>query len=192
MTAVPPPPQEDEERPLPPDRAEPPLPQQTPTYRGRELAGHGRRVAAELVDALVLLVLALALGLLFGFPYGVWLDQLERGMGQSRENLAFSGLIVLAAAIYHPLVMTPTNGLTLGKYLTGLRVIREDLSPMTYVVASVRGALLKGIAFAFALPVYVISVLWPLWDGERRALHDMIARTRVIRERAAAPGDRRY
>ncbi len=190
MTAVPPTPQEDQPRELPPDREAPPVPAKIPTFRGRELAGFGRRAAAELVDVLVILVLSLALGLLFGFPYDAWLDQQEAGLIATRENAAFSGLFVLAAAIYYPLVMSPTNGLTLGLYLAGLRVIRENLAPMTYAVASLRGAVLKGIAFAFAGPLYLLSVLWPLWDKERRALHDMAARTRVIRERRG-PGDRR-
>ena len=190
VTAVPPTPQEDRERPLPPDREAPPIPPKTPTFRGRELAGFGRRAAAEVVDVLVLIVLSLALGVLFGFPYETWIEQRQAGLiGATRENAAFAGLFVLAAAIYHPLVMTPTNGLTLGTYLAGIRVIRDNLQPMTYAVASLRGAVLKGIALAFAPLVYVVSVLWPLWDGERRALHDMVARTRVIRDRRE-PGER--
>ena len=190
MTAVPPKPQEDQQRELPPDRDAPPIPAKTPTYRGRELAGFGRRAGAELVDVLLLFVLALALGVLFGFPFERWVTESRSLLVPTREDIAFSGLFVLAAAVYYPLVMAPTNGLTLGLYLAGLRVIRENLAPMTYPIASLRGAVLKAIPLMFIGPLYLLSVLWPLWDRERRALHDMAVRTRVIRERRE-PGDRR-
>ena len=189
VTAVPPTPQEDRERPLPPDREAAPIPAKTPTFRGRELAGFGRRAVAEVVDVFVVLVLAVALGVLFDFPFEVWVNESRSALVPTREDVAFSGLFVLAAAVYYPLVMAPTNGLTLGLYLAGARVIRENLAPMTYAIASMRGALLKALPLMFVGPLYILSVLWPLWDKERRALHDMVARTRVIRDRRE-PGER--
>jgi uncharacterized RDD family membrane protein YckC len=43
----------------------------------------------------------------------------------------------------------------------------------------------KGLGLGIASSIiplipYLLDVLWPLWDDERRAIHDMVVGTRVV------------
>lgn len=57
---------------------------------------------------------------------------------------------------------------------------------MSFGRAALREIVMKGVVFGFggaftAGLAGVLDLLWPLWDPERRALHDMLAATRVVR-----------
>jgi uncharacterized RDD family membrane protein YckC len=55
---------------------------------------------------------------------------------------------------------------------------------MTFGWSFFREFLIKTVLFGWVGGSFVIGwlldVLWPLWDGENRALHDMIVATRVV------------
>ncbi len=106
---------------------------------------------------------------------------------------------VAAALVYYSPLMWLTNGQTIGKKVLGIRVVRTDGAPMTLGRAIWREGVVKvGLFGALSLApavggtigvlVGLLDDLWPLWDRENRALHDMLARTRVrqARVRAAA------
>ena len=91
------------------------------------------------------------------------------------------------ALLYSPIWMVRTNGQTLGKQLMGIRVIRPDGRPIEFLYALVREVVVKTFLFAglggsitFGL-LWLLDCLWPLWDDENRALHDMIVNSRVVR-----------
>jgi uncharacterized RDD family membrane protein YckC len=95
-------------------------------------------------------------------------------------------LVVLAVGLlYAPVMLWKTNGKTVGRMATGIRVVRTSGERMTFGVAAIREILIKGVLvgglaqFTFAL-VFFIDVLWPLWDEENRALHDFPVKTRTI------------
>jgi uncharacterized RDD family membrane protein YckC len=147
-----------------------------------------RRWLAALIDALVIIALAVLVLALFRLianvgPYPDDPGLLARLAG---ATLAFV-VIVVVALLYAPTVMARTNGRTLGKLALRLRVVRVDGEPMTFGRAALREAGIKVVLFTLIFGVItagvllVIDALWPLWDGERRALHDMLARTRVVR-----------
>jgi uncharacterized RDD family membrane protein YckC len=99
--------------------------------------------------------------------------------------------------------MTLTEGRTIGKLVMGLRVIRTDERAMNPMRAGWREVVIKVMLFGTlaSLPVreggistvmcsaglllVALDFLWPLWDRENRALHDMLAGTRVRHARAA-------
>jgi uncharacterized RDD family membrane protein YckC len=86
--------------------------------------------------------------------------------------LAFLAGLGLAYATY----FTGVTGQTLGKLTFGLRVVKTDGQPPGPLVALGRAALaVVGIAAAFAglLPI--------VFDPAKRALHDRLLRTRVIK-----------
>ncbi len=98
--------------------------------------------------------------------------------------------VVLATAlIYGPLTMRRAgtrNGQTWGKQLFGIRVARVSGEPTTFASAALREAAIKLLLFGVvggmlaSIPT-LLDVLWPLWDDQNRALHDMLADTRVVR-----------
>jgi serine/threonine protein kinase len=75
-------------------------------------------------------------------------------------------------------------GQTFGKQITGIRVIAADGSEASAGRVFVREVLLKYTLFFWVLGILVLPLLldylWPLWDRRGRALHDMLARTRVV------------
>jgi len=82
------------------------------------------------------------------------------------------------------------NGQTFGKQATKVRVIRDDgnaVDVKTVLVREGLGKVLPGAlgalshALLIIVLIYVVlDYLWPLWERENRALHDLLARTHVV------------
>jgi len=144
-----------------------------------------RRAAAAVVDGLVIGVIAgLVLAVL-----GVLGLSVDTGGGWLAFVLAaLVGLVfvVVVSLFYAPLLMARTDGQTLGKMAAGIRVVRADGQRMDFAWATLREVVLKtlvvGVAASFTFgAAWLADVLWPLWDGEKRALHDFLVDTRVVR-----------
>jgi uncharacterized RDD family membrane protein YckC len=149
---------------------------QAPAIAGRELAGWGSRVGAYLLDSLITLIPIWAGGILIAVGEG--------GIG---ALLFLLGLV--AAFLYYPLTMSrsgASNGQTIGKQVVGIRVTRDNGQDFDFGQALLREFAVKYLLFAvvggffFGIP-WLIDVLWPLWDDQNRALHDMIVSTHVVR-----------
>jgi uncharacterized RDD family membrane protein YckC len=148
-----------------------------------------RRVIAELVDFTIVTAITSLLLLVVG-EHALWYRQ----GGHLASNAVFVRYIAvdLAALLYYPLLMWHLDGQTIGKRLLRIRVVRTDgrrmsLSRATwrefvlkFVVLDLVG-LLPRVGLAFGEIVFLLDGLWPLWDPENRALHDMLAGTRVVR-----------
>ena len=91
--------------------------------------------------------------------------------------------------LYGPLLMRRSgahNGQTWGKQALGITVTRDSGEPFDFWSAALREVALKGVAVGVAcliIPVipFLLDYLWPLWDSENRAVHDMGADTHVVR-----------
>jgi uncharacterized RDD family membrane protein YckC len=154
-----------------------------------QLAGWWSRVGAQIIDGIVISVAALVLLLVIGavagsgFLIGETAGVIGVIVGFAIWALAFTA----AALVYAPLMMAKTNGKTLGRMATGIRVVRTNGKPVDFGWAMLREVVVKGLLFnvvggsvTFGL-AYFIDVLWPLWDEENRALHDMVVDSRVIK-----------
>lgn len=146
-----------------------------PMWQGYVLSGWWRRVGAWLIDGFVVGIIGVVL--LFtvvdqvGSPTVEWWDA--------------TGIAAVAALAYYPLLMRATNGRTLGKLATRIRVVRTDHERMTFTRAAWRELVIKtvvitGIPYLGVL-LDLVDGLWPLWDRQNRAIHDMLAGTRVVR-----------
>ena len=139
-------------------------------------------MGAELIDQALLTAIALPIGLAVGFPFGEWLDQ-GNLLVPTALDLLYLGLYLVLSLVYFMPVMSLTDGRTLGKWALGIRIVRATLTPMNANVAGLREGLLKSGLLSVVWPLFFISVLWPLGDAQNRALHDLVAGTRVIRDR---------
>jgi uncharacterized RDD family membrane protein YckC len=135
-------------------------------------AGWWSRVGATILDGLIISVL-----LLLGGIASIESDTLAGLFG-----LAY----LLALVLYAPILLTVNEGRTWGKQAAGIRVVREDGGPVGFG-ASFGRELLKFI-FGLTGVLWVIDVLWPLWQPENRALHDLAAGTRVLTDRGTGAG----
>jgi uncharacterized RDD family membrane protein YckC len=156
-----------------------------------------RRAVAAIVDSFLTVLLIEVLLTIFGYK-----TLFQHGHVVHDASARIFGLI--GAACYYPAVMTTTNGRTLGKLTTGVRVVRTDRHSMTAVRATWREVIVKVALFGTlaSLPIggdgtfavlrlgglllVALDLLWPVWDRENRALHDMLAGTRVLRACTAA------
>jgi uncharacterized RDD family membrane protein YckC len=153
-----------------------------------ELSGWWRRVAAHLIDMVVIgvgaVVLFLVLGAIFGT--GFLIGDTTGIIAVILGFLIWFACIAVAALLYAPWMMARTNGQTLGRMATGIRVIRADGGPMTFGFAALREIVVKGLLVGTASSVtagiaWIVDSLWPLWDDENRALHDFVVNTRTVR-----------
>jgi uncharacterized RDD family membrane protein YckC len=95
--------------------------------------------------------------------------------------------ITIVSLLYAPLMMARTNGKTLGRMATGIRVVRASGEPMTFGFAMLREVVVKAFLFGILGSITaglanVADWLWPLWDDENRALHDFVVNTRVVQD----------
>ena len=148
------------------------------------LAGWWRRVGAAVIDGIIIGALAMVLLI----PLGIGAASVDGDAGVGAiigASIVTLLLFLVIAFIYAPLLMSRTNGQTLGRMATGIRVVRANGQPMTFGFAALREIAVKGLLVGIAGQVTfglagLIDVLWPLWDEQNRALHDMVVNTRVV------------
>jgi uncharacterized RDD family membrane protein YckC len=163
-----------------------PRPSVTAGPAGRPvLASWSRRALAQTVDfaiigaGAVILVLLLSAG-------GISTDS-DSGLVTFILAALLAVLVFcVVALLYAPLLMARTNGQTVGRRLTGIRVIRTSGEPVTFSFAMLREVAVKGLLVGIAASLtfglaWLLDILWPLWDEENRALHDFVVSTRTIR-----------
>ena len=171
--------------PVPPGGWQQPIGRPTGGWVGRPLASWGSRVAAQVIDWLVLLIPAAILTALLVGGYDSDSSAGEL-IGISILSFLIWSAIVL---LYAPLLMIrggERNGQTLGKQLVGITVVRDSGESFGFWWAVLREVVVKNLAVGIASSIiplipWLLDNLWPLWDDENRALHDMVVKTHVIR-----------
>jgi uncharacterized RDD family membrane protein YckC len=131
--------------------------QQEAVMERGEPAGFGVRLVASFIDGIVLLIPQLIIRLLLG-----------PGLG------GLAGFVIgVAYAVY----FWTSSGATPGKMVMNLRVVSAEtgglIDPGTAILRYV-GYIVSAIPFA-------LGYLWVIWDPEKQAWHDKIAKTQVIR-----------
>ena len=169
---------------MPPGGWQAPLSHPQSPWAGRPLASWGSRVAATLLDGLILLVPVIVLTVLVT---AVILAGSSVG-GILLAAISF-GAYLLALLFYAPVLMArsgSSNGQTWGKQILGITVVRDSGQPIDFGFAFLRafvvqGLIIYGLGSFLAFIPTLLDYLWPLWDGQNRCLHDMIVSTHVVR-----------
>ncbi|KAB2345461.1 RDD family protein [Actinomadura rudentiformis] len=114
------------------------------------VAGYGRRIVALLLDLLVAALIGALLANVLDWSPGT-------------RSLANTGIFALQAWL-----LTATLGMTIGKRLTGIRVVRLDGKPV-------------GPGWSLARTFLLILIIPAMiWDRDNRGMHDRAANTIVI------------
>lgn len=125
------------------------------------------RVGATVIDGLILVAGALVAGLVGAI---------------ASEDAAYTavGIVYLALLLFYaPVLLAVNGGRTWGKQLLGVRVLRSDGTDIGFGRAFCRESLVK-VLFSVIPFMWLIDVLWPLWQAENKALHDLIVGTRAV------------
>lgn len=117
-----------------------------------QLAGFGTRFLAFLIDVILLGIVA---GLLRGFD--------------------LRGIASLADFVYF-VAFWSTTGRTVGMLAMGIRLVRTDGQPLTWITG-----LLRYVGYVLSIIPLFLGLLWILWDRNKQGWHDKIAHTLVIR-----------
>lgn len=149
------------------------------------LASWGSRAIAQIVDGVIVSIGAVVL---FAILAALGLTVETDGGAAAFIVTAFFAVLAfsIVALLYAPVLMSRTNGQTLGRMVVNIRVIRADGKPMTFWFAVLREIVVKSLlvgvisSATFGL-AWLLDILWPLWDEENRALHDFVVNTRSIK-----------
>jgi len=163
--------------------------------------GFFRRTCAFIVDLIIVLALALIMEFLIYIGYKVGLSAHGRSVTWETVSQLFPlvvfgviGLTTIYFVLFHGM-----EGKTIGKWLLGLKVVGKEQGTITFRRAFLRWVATVGftplalgsarsLAAGDGLGVAIVgfapialSFLWVLWSREKRAWHDYLAGTWVIR-----------
>lgn len=136
-------------------------------------AGFWIRVPAAIIDVVLLLAVSISISVMSGstFLQSIGFDDSDWG---TRDWVLLAVELIIDTT-YSVILVTKFGG-TVGKLVFGLRVITADGGRLTYKHSFAR-ALAQWLS---TIPCGLGFVL-AAFDGEKRALHDIICNTRVIR-----------
>ncbi len=128
-------------------------------------AGFWIRVGAKIIDAIILAVVGYVIGFLINFT-----------IRHAIAGAVLQNTISFVLSISYTIYFLGKYGATLGKMACGLKVMRPDGEKISYARAC-------GRFFAEFLSSIILCIGYILvaFDDEKRALHDRICDTRVIR-----------
>lgn len=143
----------------------PPPPQEhNPVLEGLVNAGWWVRGAAYATEALVAIVVAVAANLIAGGKI---------------PDLLFVGLMVGTWLLVSSAATAITGGQSLGKWMGGMKVVRESGKPNSWSFSLLRDSLFRGIWFFIPLGIF-FDYGWAT-GGKSQCLHDKMASTYVVR-----------
>lgn len=133
--------------------------------------GFNRRLLAALYDGFLVAFLTFMLAFAIGFL------GLFAGMFRPTDPGRMETVIILSALVLsfvYFIVSWARSGQTIGKALTGIKVVRADGYPLGY-----GKAVLRYIGYLISAVVLSLGFLWIGFDGKRQGWHDKIAGTLV-------------
>ena len=141
-----------------------------------ELASWSRRLAAMLVDGIILSGIVLVTIVSAGVP----LEDVNTTILEG-SSLALILIFILPKAIYDTAMIGSRNQ-TFGKMALHIKVVDETdrVTSIGYARAFTRWLSTAFLWALFTVPG-VLDHLWPLRDGRRQTLHDKFAHSVVVR-----------
>lgn len=139
------------------------LTEETPVVINQVYASFWQRLAALLIDAVIM---AMA-----GFMLALILKTIDQRVTFIEEFLQF--MIGVSYYVFYQ----AHEGQTIGKKILKIKVVNElNQTPMvfTFFLREVVGKTISGLTLG-------VGYLWMLWDGKKQTLHDKIANTYVVK-----------
>ena len=175
--------------PVPPGAYAPPAQQPQP-MGNYQLASWGSRALALIIDGIIIGIVSIVLFVLIGAIFG--------GLGSlGGDNGGVFGFLIglffalipvlIVSLVYQPFWMSRNGGATIGKQAMKITVIRTNGQQTDFGWSALRQVVViqglfgvLGGIFLLGIPI-LLDYLWPLWDEENRALHDMLVQSRVVK-----------
>jgi uncharacterized RDD family membrane protein YckC len=149
-----------------------------PTAPDLNPAGFGERTGAAFVD----LGISIAV-----FGLSIWIAVILFSIGGTGPVVAGILLILagIAVALLHTSVLMARkgerNGQSIGKQALDVRVVTNEGGPVGLGTCLVREVVVKELGTLITVGLFLpVDYLWPLFDDEDLAIHDIVAETRLV------------
>lgn len=138
------------------------------------------RFVAKFIDYVILIIIQTILGVLIGAIFGAVTGVGTPGDPSTADPLAIVLMLIMyvvsvALGIFYSVWFVGKWGATPGKMVIGLKIVRSNGEPVSYLRAL--GRYFAEMLNGFTL---LIGYIMAAFDSEKRALHDHICDTRVI------------
>jgi uncharacterized RDD family membrane protein YckC len=167
------------------------------TADGVPLASWGRRLAAWVLDGILLTIVSYLLLRAFAPGYFTAVENLINAASRQSQTEIQSvatdlagqslrvGLITWGTITVYCLAFWTTLAQTPGKMAVGISVRRADRPGPLDIVSALRRRLISVLQIVPLVSglyfiVFLLDYLWPLWDDKRQALHDKVGATQVV------------
>jgi uncharacterized RDD family membrane protein YckC len=159
---------------------------------GVPYAGWGTRLGGYLIDVVIFIPVLVVLYIAFRHTHTLEVHFMERrNGGNTRRSLSLLSPLITAVAFvaYATILYGGVRGQTVGMMAVGVRVVRDG----THDALGYGRAFWRAFAEQFLRilgtvtlilgVVWLLDMLFPLWDSKNQTLHDKIVKTVVIRVR---------
>jgi uncharacterized RDD family membrane protein YckC len=166
-----------------------------PTYgepAGPPYASWGIRIGGYLIDLVVFIPLGVVLFLVFRHTHVLQMHLTTRRNGtETRRTYSLLSLFVLGVAYlaYTTILCGNRRGQTVGMMAVGIRVVRDGTLDVVGYGRALGRSLTESVFRIIGTITIILGIVWlldmlfPLWDKKNQTLHDKIASTVVIRVR---------
>ena len=149
-------------------------------------AGWGTRLGGWLIDAVIFVVVQLIVGALLRKSNAMTLHfttHMSNGtIHHNRLDFLVYLITLVLAVIYSTVLIGGPRGQSVGMMAVGVRAVRDgNGAPAGHSKAFWRSLLEQ--VLRFTVIVWILDMLWPLWDGKNQTLHDKAVGTVVLRAR---------
>jgi uncharacterized RDD family membrane protein YckC len=157
------------------------------TPQASPYASWGARLGGWLIDAVIFAVINGIIGAAFrhtdaGSVHFTMTN--NNVVHHDRFSFVALGIVLVLAIAYSTLLCGSARGQTVGMMAVGARAVRADGHTALGYGAALGRAVLE-VVFRFTVIVWILDMLFPLWDARNQTLHDKAAGSVVIRVRNA-------
>ncbi len=164
----------------------PPQYEATPPY-----ASWGIRVGGYLIDLVIFAVVLVIFILLFRHSHSLELHVMAR-KGTRRRSFSAVPFVITAVLYitYGTILCGSARGQTVGMMAVGVRAVRDQTFEVLGYGRAFARAVLEGffrllsLVSVFLGLIWLLDMLFPLWDQKRQTLHDKVGGSVVLRVRA--------
>ena len=143
-----------------------------PSEHEFEPASRSRRFVNSLIDTVASLLVAIVVGVLLAI---VWPQLFTTLFDPQEPSVGMNYLVGMVVGLLYYLPLEAATGRTLGKLITGTKVVSTSGAPLTFPQV-------LGRTLARYIPFEVFTFL----SSSRVGLHDKLSNTRVVSSRQAA------
>ena len=156
----------------------------------------GIRLGGYLIDTVIFVVVLVVLLVVFRHSNTLEVHLMARRGATRRRHISALPFVITAVlyVVYGTVLCGSARGQTVGMQAVGVRAVREGSFEVLGYGRALSRAVVEGVLRLIELFFVLLGVIWlldmlfPLWDAKRQTLHDKVAGSVVVRLRPAGAG----